>query len=258
MAACVDATLKQLQLSASWRMPKLLRHFPEQTQDGAVSASSPAHAILPTGTQTTTVRVMALFGNGVEYGLHCLLWLTHSRDQEVAASSRDLADLQGISATFVAKVFPRLEKAGIVTASEGLRGGYRLARAADRISVLDVVGAIEGNKPLFECQQIRERCALFQAGGAQPPAWATEGVCSIHAVMLRAERAMRDELARTTLADLSQTVTSKAPDGFDAQAQAWLSTRFDNRRGSPQLDFPRRGVRSWSGPLASPLRKGRL
>lgn len=200
---------------------------------------------------------MALIGNGVEYGLHCLLWLTDSRHQKVAASSRDLADLQGISPTFVAKIFPKLEKAGIVTASEGLRGGYRLARSADEISVLDVVDAIEGEKPLFDCQQIRGRCALFQAGTVQPPAWATEGVCGIHAVMLRAERAMRDELARTTLGDLSRNVTRKAPDGFGAQVQSWLSARFDCRRGSSQLDAKRRcETRSRSGLRTSPPRKG--
>ncbi len=168
---------------------------------------------------------MSLIGNGVEYGLHCLLWLAVGGDHGLTASSRDLAELQGVSSSFVAKIFPKLEKAGIVAASEGLRGGYRLARLASRVSVLDVVDAIEGEKPLFECQQIRGRCALFRDGGSQPPAWATEGVCGIHAVMLRAEQAMRDELARTTLADLARTVGRKAHDGFGAEIQAWLSTR---------------------------------
>ncbi len=198
---------------------------------------------------------MAFIGSGVEYGLHCLLWLADGH-LTVAASSRDLAELQGISPTFVAKIFPRLEKAGIVTASEGLHGGYRLARSADAISVLEVVEAIEGEKPLFDCQQIRGRCALFQAGGARPPAWATTGVCGIHAVMLRAERAMREELARTTLDDLSRTVTSKAPSGFGAQVQSWLSDRFDDRRSSSQLDPERRrGSRSRSGLRTSSLCK---
>ena len=126
---------------------------------------------------------MAYIGTGVEYGLHCLLWLVEQPPGP--PSSRDLAALQGFSPSFVAKILPKLEKAGILTASEGLRGGYRLARPADQVSVLDVVDAIEGQKPLFDCQEVRERCVLF---GSEPPAWATGGVCSIHAVMLRAER----------------------------------------------------------------------
>lgn len=141
------------------------------------------------------------------------------------------ADLQGVSPSFVAKLFPKLEKAGIVAASEGLRGGYRLARPADQITVLDVVDAIEGEKPLFDCQEIRGRCALF---GGKPPVWSTDGVCAIHAVMLRAERAMRDELARTTLADLARTVGRKATADFGAEVQAWLSARVVRRRPSRQ------------------------
>lgn len=168
---------------------------------------------------------MAFIGTGVEYGLHCLLWLVERPSGP--PSSRDLAELQGISPSFVAKILPKLEKAGILTVSEGLRGGYRLARPADRISVLDVVDAIEGEKPLFDCQQIRGRCALF---GGKVPEWATGGVCGIHAVMLRAERSMRDELARTTLADLARTVIRKAPDGFGGEIQAWLSIRAAGRK----------------------------
>ena len=152
---------------------------------------------------------MAHIGNRVEYGLHCLLWLVDP-DAE-PASSRDLAELQGISPSFVAKIFPKLQKAGIVTAIAGVRGGYRLARAPDRISVLDVVDAIEGKKPLFDCQDIRGGCPMF---GGNAPAWATSGTCRIHAVMLRAERRMRNELAATTLADLAGSVSRKMPQRF--------------------------------------------
>lgn len=48
-------------------------------------------------------------------------------------------------AAFVAKIFSKLEKADIVEASGGIRGGYRLARPAEDISVLDVTDAVEGN-----------------------------------------------------------------------------------------------------------------
>jgi Rrf2 family protein len=167
---------------------------------------------------------MAYIGTGVEYGLHCLLWLVGSPSEP--ASSRDLADLQGISPSFLAKIFPKLEKAGIVRASEGIRGGYLLGRSADKISVLDVVDAIEGRKPLFDCQEIRGKCAVF---GDRPPGWAVEGVCGVHKVMMRAERSMRAELAKTSVADLAGTVGHKAPAEFGDEVRAWLSNRVDLR-----------------------------
>ena len=167
---------------------------------------------------------MAYLGSSVEYGLHCLLWL--AAPDAPAASSRDLAELQGVSPSFVAKIFPRLEKAGIVSASPGIHGGYRLARPAAQISVLDVVDAIEGFKPLFDCQEIRGRCALFNG---KAPDWSTQGVCSIHAVMLRAEQSMRAELASTSLADLATTVARKAPESLKGEIKVWLGERMGAR-----------------------------
>jgi Rrf2 family protein len=168
---------------------------------------------------------MAHLTVSVEYGIHCLLWLVDSGDMPL--SSRDLAELQGISPSFVAKIFPRLEKAGIVTASEGLRGGYRLARQPEEISFLQIVDAIEGNKPLFDCLEIRSRCAVF---GETPPDWATRGFCSIHQVMLKAEKAMRVELAAHSLADVSASVSRKAPRKFFVQVHDWITKRTNSRK----------------------------
>ncbi|TXH33272.1 MAG: Rrf2 family transcriptional regulator [Rhodospirillaceae bacterium] len=167
---------------------------------------------------------MAHFGSSVEYGLHCLLWLVGLEAEPT--SSRDLAELQGVSPSFLAKIFPKLEKAGIVTASEGVRGGYRLARPAHEISFLDVVDAIEGRKAIFDCQNIRGRCAVFDD---KPPKWAMDGTCAIHAVMLRAEKSMREELAQTSLADVAETFGRKAPASFGIDVQDWLNGRSQAR-----------------------------
>jgi len=167
---------------------------------------------------------MAHLTVNVEYGIHCLLWLVHSGDTPV--SSRDLADLQGISHSLLAKIFPKLEKAGIVRAAEGVRGGYVLGRPAAEISFLQIVDAIEGRKPLFDCQEIRGRCAVF---GNVPPDWATGGVCAVHAVMLRAEKAMRDTLARQSLAALSEALDDKAPPEFGIEVGTWLGARLADR-----------------------------
>jgi Rrf2 family protein len=167
---------------------------------------------------------MAHLTTSVEYGIHCLLWLVDAGDTPL--STRDLAELQGVSPTFLAKIFPKLEKAGIVAASEGVRGGYRLAKAPEDISFLEIVDALEGDKPLFDCQQIRGRCAVFEGN---PPSWAMAGVCAIHAVMLRAEKAMRDTLAKESLADVAKTFGRKAPPEFTNDVQKWIEDRLKTR-----------------------------
>ncbi len=168
---------------------------------------------------------MAYLGNSVEYALHSLLWLAAPLEQR--PSARDLAALQGISPAFLAKIFQKLEKGGIVEASGGIRGGYRLARPADDISVLEIIDAVEGRKSLFDCQEIRGRCVLFKD---KPPAWATRGVCGIHALMLRAEKTLRDELGRSSLGSLSAGFRNKRlPPQFSDAVQDWFAARQGDR-----------------------------
>jgi Rrf2 family protein len=184
---------------------------------------------------------MAHLTSSVEYALHCLLWLVDIDD--TAQSAHDLAELQGVSPTFLAKILQKLEKAGIVTASDGVRGGYRLGKPAQDISFLDIVDAIEGEKPLFDCREIRGRCALF---GDRPPTWATNGLCAIHAVMLRAEKSMRNTLADNSLADVAQTFARKAPESFSGDVRDWLQKRHRARAG------PRKGRRAGGSGTRAP------
>lgn len=173
---------------------------------------------------------MSHFGNAVEQALHCLLFLV-DRAGEGLPSARDLAEFQGVSLSFVAKLFTKLEKADIVESGEGVTGGFRLAQPPSEISVLQVVDAIEGTKPLFQCREIRKNCVLY---GDTPPKWATKGVCAIHAVMIEAERKMREALASVSLKDLADEASAKLPKSFFTTADDWFETRQADRRVVPR------------------------
>ncbi len=172
---------------------------------------------------------MALYSVSVEYGLHCLLHLVGG---VLKATSLDLAEFQGISPTYTAKLFTQLKIAGLVVAHEGAHGGFCLARPASEITVLDVVEALEGHKPLFQCREVRRNCALFED---EPPLWAVKGPCGIHAVMLEAEQSMKRSLARHTLADIAQRVADKAPIAFVRDATAWFSDRKSKAKNRASL-----------------------
>lgn len=177
---------------------------------------------------------MAHITTGVEYGLHCLFYLAGPLEGKQSASARDLAELQGVSLEYVAKLFTKLKKAGLVLASEGVGGGFRLARAPESISVLEVIEAIEGRKPLFDCQEIRGLCAVFDG---RPPNWATRGTCAIHAIMLEAEARMRDVLASYSLADIATSLNVKAPATYERELAKWLSARNPTQRRSHDADL---------------------
>lgn len=169
---------------------------------------------------------MAHISNKSEYALHCLLYLVHPPN-DTAPSARDLAEFQGVSAPYLAKLFTKLQKAGLVTAAQGVRGGFQLARAAADIRVLDVIDAVEGKNPLFDCKQIRGNCILITTPAQAKTA--NHGVCTIHALMLKAETAMRQTLADQTLADIAGTVADKIPDHQRNATTQWFADRTAGR-----------------------------
>src|ERR1044072_1902613 len=59
------------------------------------------------------------------------------------------------------KLLTRLEKSGLSSAAEGVSGGWQLSRPPEEIGVLAIVDAAQGKDPLFECREIRRRCALW-------------------------------------------------------------------------------------------------
>lgn len=173
---------------------------------------------------------MPHISRGVEYGLHCMLYLSQP-DSGAAPSAQELAEFQGVSRAFVAKLFTRLEKAGLVRSVQGAKGGYTLTRAATDISVLEVVEAIDGRKRLFQCTEIRRNCAIFEGS---PPAQATRDLCAINRVMVEAEAAMRASLAAQTLADISHSVAETIPVRFLEAGTRWFSDRASQRTNRPR------------------------
>jgi Rrf2 family protein len=82
----------------------------------------------------------------------------------------EIASERGIPKSFLAKILQRLVKAKIVRSFRGVRGGFRLARKPETISLLDVIRAIEGDLAINRCALRRER-ARCGRGCDLHPAW---------------------------------------------------------------------------------------
>jgi Rrf2 family protein len=143
-------------------------------------------------------------GEGVEWGLHCCLALAWLDDQGPVAVGR-LAEIFDLPPAYLKKRLQPLVRAGILASEPGARGGYRLARAPERITLMDVVAAIEGPDEAFRCTEIRRRGAGEGARGAD-----FARPCGIAAAMRRAEMSWRRELAAQTVADLLATTPPDA------------------------------------------------
>lgn len=162
---------------------------------------------------------MATLGKGVEYALHCLLYLTDPPPGRTLAVG-DIARFQGVSETYLAKVFTKLKKAGLVRAALGAKGGYELARPAERITFWDVAVAVEGEIRLFECWAIREQSAIYR--DKPKPDWGKRGPCTIHRVMMDVEAQIKAALGAKTLAWLAQEVNRKVPKPDQEKVVQWF------------------------------------
>lgn len=136
---------------------------------------------------------------GVEWGLHCVLLIARAPNG-MALPRRLLAERHGLPEAYLAKHLQALVRAGLLQAAPGPTGGFRLARSANQITVLDIVEAIEGSDSPFVCQEIRQR-----GTGAAPPE-ACQRPCAIASVMAQAHQAWRESLRTVTLDQLDRRV----------------------------------------------------
>ncbi|MGL4999916.1 MAG: RrF2 family transcriptional regulator [Cetobacterium sp.] len=133
---------------------------------------------------------------GVEYALHCLLYIVKMKDKNYVGI-KDLAEFQGVSESYLAKIFTKLGKVGITKSVSGVKGGYELARSAKDISFWDVVEAVEGKEPLFQCAEIRQKTILLDQNNL--PDTHTKCPCFIKVVMQEGEDKMKNYLSEKNL-----------------------------------------------------------
>lgn len=152
---------------------------------------------------------------GVEAALHCCVVLTTATEPVPAVR---LAELHGVSPTYLAKQLQALSRAELVHSVQGKSGGYVLTRKPAEITVLDVVEAVEGPVPTFVCTEIRQRGPL-----AAPPETCTTP-CAINRTMLAADRAWRAALREVTIADLCHMVDEDYETDVLGRVRTWLTT----------------------------------
>jgi Rrf2 family protein len=146
-------------------------------------------------------------------------WLLHAvgslaqLDGGGPASAAQLAEHFDVPAAYLAKQLQALVRGGVLQAGTGPRGGFRLARPAEEITMLDVVEAADGRSPFYQCNEIRQR-----GRGASPPEQCRR-MCGIAAHMHAAESAWRASLRAVTIAD----IVAGLPRGVPKRTRALLA-----------------------------------
>ena len=91
---------------------------------------------------------------------YAIVLLAHLARGAGTLTAHELAERSSVPLPTVSKLCKELSRAGLVVSHRGRHGGYGLARSADRITVAEIVEALEGPIALTECSQGIRACEL--------------------------------------------------------------------------------------------------
>jgi FeS assembly SUF system regulator len=131
---------------------------------------------------------MIRLGRLTDYGIVLMAHLAGAGEGPHAA--RDLAAETQLPLPAVSKLLKALAREGLLTSSRGAKGGYRLARPAEQITVPQMIAALEGPIALTDCN-------LHEGACSQEPR------CHVRTPWQHINRAVHDALSRIRLADLA-------------------------------------------------------
>jgi len=115
---------------------------------------------------------------------------TLASDPARVQTATALAEQTHIAAPTVSKLLKQLQRAGLVSSTRGLHGGYQLARPASEISAAAILDALEGPLALTDCSAGHGQCGIEQT-------------CRVGRVWQRLNQVIRRSLYEVTLAQLA-------------------------------------------------------
>ncbi|NUM53831.1 MAG: Rrf2 family transcriptional regulator [Candidatus Hydrogenedentes bacterium] len=161
-----------------------------------------------------------LYSKGCQHALWALSY-AHLEREGARFQPKDVCHRTGIPEPFTRKILQALVQGGFLNAHRGPGGGYTLARSAEKISLLDVIKAVEGRDTFDHCVM-----GLPECGGVNP--------CPIHRMWADAKTKLLKDLAAKSLADIAVIALKQ---------QAASGKRAERKRKPSKRAVPRsRGV----------------
>jgi Rrf2 family cysteine metabolism transcriptional repressor len=137
-----------------------------------------------------------LFSTKAEYGVRLMIELGR-QGGETPVSLSAIAEAENLPLSYLEHLVANLRKAGLVESRRGAHGGYRLARPARQIAMLDVVQALEGTIAPMECfyddPEGKVLCSHETDG---------DRACATKLLWTRVQGGVNKALSGTTLAEL--------------------------------------------------------
>ena len=137
-----------------------------------------------------------LFSTKAEYGVRLMVELGRQPGSR-PVSLNAIADAERLPLSYLEHLVAKLRKAGLVTSTRGAHGGYRLAHPAEEITMIEVVGALEGPIAPMECLHEAPEGKVLCSHADE-----VDRTCATKLLWTRVQGGVNRALAGTTLAEL--------------------------------------------------------
>lgn len=145
-----------------------------------------------------------------EYALRAIVAIAQAKGD--AAATHQIAKITKVPRGYLPKVLQMLGRAGLVDSRRGLGGGFKLAKPAEMLSVLEVINAVDPIKRIDKCP-----LELESHNG---------NLCPLHKRLDEATEHVERSFANTTIAELLAQPGRSTPFCEEAE-QRGVSIRVD-------------------------------
>jgi Rrf2 family protein len=139
---------------------------------------------------------MLAFTRKTDYALIALTHLAKNPDE--CNSAREIAARYGVPLPLLMNILKQITQRGLAQSVRGPRGGYRLATSPDKISLNDIIGAVEGPVQLVQCVEWYQN----KARGKLKTGCDLMAACPVRPTIHRVHARLVEFLSTVTLADV--------------------------------------------------------
>jgi Rrf2 family protein len=122
-----------------------------------------------------------------DYAIRCIYYLAGKDNRVIMAD--EISREMKMPRSFIAKILQKLSRAGVVASTVGVKGGFSLSRSPQRISLYDVIVAIEGPIALNRCTVDEASCSLSKT-------------CKIHPIWMNVRRELERVLKESNFQEI--------------------------------------------------------
>jgi len=119
-----------------------------------------------------------------EYAVRCVLYMSGCENNKII-SRKEISGKMEIPDQFLGKIAQQLARSGFIEIIQGAKGGYRLLKIPEKISLLDVVESVTGEIFLNDCLMNPDSCNKSSS-------------CTVNSVWETARRQLRETLKQAT------------------------------------------------------------